>query len=152
MNRDFAEMLSALCAERVEFLIVGAFALAAHGLPRATGDIDIWVRPTPENAERTLRALSSFGAPLFDLSRDDLVRNDTVFQIGLPPARIDLMTGISGVDFEQAWRGRLDVELGDMRVAVLGLLELEKNKAAVDRPKDRADLVWIRERLGERAK
>jgi hypothetical protein len=96
VNRDFAEMLSALSAERVEYLAVGAYALAAHGLPRATGDLDIWVRATPENADGVLRALRAFGAPLRDLSRDDVVRADTVFQIGVAPGRIDLLTGRTG--------------------------------------------------------
>ncbi|MGZ7041048.1 MAG: hypothetical protein ACXVH7_04565, partial [Thermoanaerobaculia bacterium] len=91
MNRDFAEMLSALCAEGVEFLIVGAYAMAAHGYPRATGDIDIWVRPSGENAVRVMRALQQFGAPSFGLGVEDLMRADTVFQIGVPPGRIDLL-------------------------------------------------------------
>src|SRR5581483_3041517 len=108
VNRDFSDMLCALCAARVEFLIVGAYALAAHGLPRATGDLGIWVRPDPENAERVLTALRAFGAPLFDLRVDDLLRDDTVFQLGVPPARIDLMTGITGVTFDAAWRGRME--------------------------------------------
>jgi hypothetical protein len=86
MNPDFADMLSALSAAGVEFLIVGAHALAAHGVPRATGHLDIWIRPTPDNAERTLQALAAFGAPLSDLSVDDLTRPDTVFQMGLSPA------------------------------------------------------------------
>src|SRR5438105_11811131 len=103
LNPDFDEMLSVLSAEGVQFLVVGAYALAAHGLPRATGDIDIWVRPTAENAERVLQALQVFGAPLFDLQPADLVRHDTVFQLGVPPARIDILTGISGVRFEEAW-------------------------------------------------
>ena len=92
MNPDFADILSALSAAGVEFLIVGAHALAAHGVPRATGDLDIWVRPTPDNAARTLRALAAFGAPLSDLSVEDLTRTDTVFQMGLPPARIDILS------------------------------------------------------------
>jgi len=90
MNRDFAEMLSALSEAGVEFLLVGAHALAAHGVPRATGDMDIWVRPGPESAQRVMAALRSFGAPLFDLTTDDLSRDDTVLQIGHPPARIEI--------------------------------------------------------------
>src|SRR5438874_12136890 len=89
-------MLSALCAAGAEFLIVGAHALAAHGLPRATGDLDLWVRPTPANAERVLAALRSFGAPLFDLEAEDLTRPGTVFQIGMVPCRIDILTSIFG--------------------------------------------------------
>jgi hypothetical protein len=109
MNRDFAEILAALSAAGVEFLVVGAYAMAAHGVPRATGDIDIWVRPTPENADRVLSALRAFGAPLFDLTREDLLRPDVVFQIGVALSRIDILTGITGVGFEDAWRNRLTV-------------------------------------------
>jgi hypothetical protein len=90
LNRDFVEILSALCAAGAEFLIIGAHALAAHGVPRATGDLDIWVRPTAANAERVLTALRNFGAPLFDLTAADLARADTVFQIGIVPCRIDI--------------------------------------------------------------
>ncbi len=147
MNRDFAEMLAALSVAGVEFLVVGAYAMAAHGLPRATGDIDIWVRATPENAERVLRALQAYGAPLFDLTLADLVRPDTVFQIGIAPSRVDLMTGISGVGFEEAWRNRLTITLEGQLVPVIGLTELLRNKAATGRPKDQADLVWLRDRL-----
>ena len=89
MNRDFFEMLAALSAAGVEFLIVGAYAMAAYGLPRATGDIDIWVRPTRDNAERVMHAVRTFGAPLLGLTVEDLLRPDTVFQIGVAPRRID---------------------------------------------------------------
>ena len=99
LNPDFAEMLVALSAEGVEYLLVGAYAMAAHGVPRATGDIDIWVRPTPENAERVLRAPGRFGAPLFDLTAADLARKGTVFQLRVPPRRIDILTSIDGVTF-----------------------------------------------------
>jgi hypothetical protein len=104
LNRDFVEMLSALCEAGAEFLIVGAHALAVHGTPRATGDLDIWVRPAGDNAARVMSALRKFGAPLFDLSEEDLSHPGIVFQIGLPPARIGLLTQISGVQFEDAWR------------------------------------------------
>ena len=101
MNRDFAEMLSALSAAGAEFLIVGAHALAAHGTPRATGDIDIWVKATADNAARVLQALQAFGAPRGDLTADDLIQPDTVFQIGVVPSRVDILSGISGVRFEE---------------------------------------------------
>lgn len=97
MNPDFVEILSALSAARAEFLIVGAHALAAHGHPRATGDLDIWVNPTRANGQRVLQALATFGAPLGDLTLDDLTQPDTVFQIGVAPCRVDIMTGISGI-------------------------------------------------------
>jgi len=140
MNRDFVEMLSALVEAGAEFLIVGAHALAAHGAPRATGDLDIWVRAAPENAVRVLAALEKFGAPLFDLTREDLSRPGVVFQIGVPPSRIDLMTSITGVEFEQAWSERLTVPIDDIAAPVLGRKELIANKRAVGRPRDLADL------------
>lgn len=146
MNRDFVEMLAALSAAGVEFLVVGAYALAAHGLPRATGDIDIWVRPTRENAERVLRAVRNFGAPLFDLTIEDLMRSDTAFQIGVAPNRIDLLTGITAVGFEAAWPNRLTVTIDDQTVPVIGLADLIRNKAATGRPQDQADLIWLRGR------
>lgn len=139
MNRDFVEMLSALIEARVEFLIVGAHALAAHGRPRATGDIDIWVKPATANAERVLVALKAFGAPLFDLTLDDLSRPGIVFQLGLPPYRIDLLTGISGVTFEEAWPDRLISEIEHLSVAFIGRAALIKNKRAAARPKDLVD-------------
>jgi hypothetical protein len=145
MNRDFVEMLSALSAAGVEFLLVGAHALAAHGVPRATGDLDIWVRASPENGERVMAALRTFGAPLFDLTLEDLCREDTVFQIGHPPARIDILTGISGVRFEQAWTRRLAVPLGDLEVAVLGRDDFVANKRASGRAKDMTDLALLDE-------
>jgi hypothetical protein len=111
LNRDYSDILSALSAEGAEFLIVGAYAVGAHGIPRATGDIDIWVRPTPENAKRVMRALKQFGAALLDLTEDDLAAADTVFQMGVAPSRIDLMTGITGVTFEQAWPSRVTVAI-----------------------------------------
>ena len=143
MNRDFVEMLSALCAAGADFLIVGAHALAAHGVPRATGDLDIWVRPTVANADRVLEALGAFGAPLFDLTRDDLTRPDTVFQIGLPPSRIDVLSGISGVTFEDAWSRRLEITIGDLTVPVIGRDDFITNKRASGRPKDLSDLALL---------
>lgn len=149
MNPDFVEMLSALSAEGVEYLVVGAYALAAHGLPRATGDLDIWVRPTPENGERVLRALRTFGAPLLGLTRDDLLRSDTVFQIGVVPSRIDLLTGLTGVAFEEAWPSRISVTIEGLAIPVIGFEELLRNKEATGRPRDLADAAWLRSRRGK---
>ena len=140
MNRDFAEMLSALSAAGAEFLIVGAHALAAHGIPRATGDIDIWVNATADNAARVLRALQAFGAPCDDLTADDLTKPDTVFQIGVVPSRVDILSGISGVRFEDAWPRRTVVLIEGIEVAVLGREDFVTNKRASGRPKDLLDL------------
>jgi hypothetical protein len=143
LNRDYNEILSALCAEGAEFLIVGAYAVGAHGIPRATGDIDIWVRPTPENASRVMRALKRFGAALLDLTEEDLATADTVFQMGVAPSRIDVMTGISGVTFEQAWPSRVTVAIEGLTVPVIGRDDLLRNKAASARPRDLADLAAL---------
>lgn len=140
MNRDFVEMLSALSAAGVRFLIVGAHALAAHGAPRATGDLDIWVQATADNAARVLTALRQFGAPLLDLSEADLCAEDTVYQIGVPPSRIDILTGISGVAFDGAWERRMDIAIGGLRVGTIGRSDFIVNKKASGRPKDLLDL------------
>ena len=143
LNPDYRDMLSALSAAGVEYLVVGAYALAAHGLPRATGDIDFWVRPSPENADRVLDALRDFGAPLRDLTRDDLAREGTVFQIGVAPRRIDLLTSIDGVEFETAWSGRETREIDSIAVPVLSRDDLLRNKRATNRPKDVLDAEWL---------
>jgi DNA mismatch repair protein MutH len=140
MNRDFVEMLSALCEAKAEFLVIGAHALAVHGRPRATGDLDLWIRPTSENASRVWAALGKFGAPLGELKQDDLQTSDLVYQIGIPPKRIDVLTSISGVTFEDAWVHRVLTRIGDLTVPVLGKAELIRNKRAVGRPRDLLDV------------
>jgi hypothetical protein len=145
MNRDFVEMLSALIEARAEFLVVGAHALAAHGVPRATGDLDIWVRNDLENADRVLAALAAFGAPLSDLTRDDLIRPGTVFQIGVPPSRIDILTSISGVSFDEASPNHVTVNVAGFAIPVLGKNDFIANKRAVGRPKDLSDLDLLEE-------
>lgn len=140
MSRDFVEMLSALSAAGARFLIVGAHALAAHGTPRATGDLDIWIQATPENAGRVIHALKAFGAALLDLTVGDLSTPGTVFQIGLPPSRIDILTSISGVEFDAAWGRRVEVTIGDLGVGVIGRADFVANKRASARPKDLSDL------------
>lgn len=140
MNRDFAEMLLSLAAVSAEFMLVGAHARAAYGIPRATADIDIWVRATPENAPRVWRALADYGAPLHDLTLDDLTRPGVVYQIGLPPYRIDILTEISGVTFEEAWPNRIYADFGGATYPVIGREEYLRNKRAAGRPKDLSDV------------
>src|SRR6266446_4419960 len=136
MNRDFAEMLSALSAAGAEYLIVGAHALAAHGRPRATGDLDIWVRPTEENAHKVWAALARFGAPLSALKRVDLWTPGMVFQIGVEPVSIDILTAIDGVEFDDAWPRRLVLDIDGQTVQLLGRDDLIRNKRAAVRPQD----------------
>jgi hypothetical protein len=145
MNRDFAEMLSALFAARAEFLVVGAHALAAHGFPRATGDLDIWVNATPENAPRVWKALVEFGAPLEDLALEELSRPGIIFQMGQPPHRIDVITRIDGVVFADAWPNRLEATIDGRELPLLGRADLVTNKRAAGRPKDVADLATLGE-------
>lgn len=145
MNRDFVEMLSALSEAAADFIVVGAHALATLGIPRATGDLDVWVRPTPENATRVIAALTRFGAPLFDLTTEDLTKPDTVFQIGLPPARVDVLSGITGVSFDDAWPRRTRVMIEGIEVGVLSREDFIANKRAAGRPKDLLDLALLDE-------
>lgn len=132
-------MLSALNARKAEYMVVGAYALAAHGYLRSTGDIDIWVRCTVENAEKVLQALKDFGAPMFDLTLDDLSAPGVIFQIGLPPRRIDFLTSISGVDFDNCWDDRMEVEVDGLSINFLSKSWLIANKRAAGRPKDILD-------------
>ena len=143
MNRDFAEMLAGLSEAGADFMVIGAHAVAVHARPRATGDLDIWVRPTPENAQRVWAALAAFGAPLDLLTRDDLTSNDLVFQIGVEPNRIDILTSIGGVAFADAWARRTTVELWGISVPVIGREDLVASKRAAGRPQDLADLAEL---------
>lgn len=124
----------------VEFLLVGAYALAAHGYPRATGDMDVWVNPTPENAQRVYTALTVFGAPLQDVTRQDFSRRDVVFQIGVAPRR----TGISGVEFVDVLHNASQVDVGAFAIPVLSRADLIRNKEASGREKDLLDVKVLR--------
>jgi hypothetical protein len=141
-------MLSAFSAEGVEFMIVGAYALAAHGLPRATGDLDLWVGTEGENPARVRRALVRFGAPVEELSEEDLRRPGLVFQIGVAPQRIDILTSIDGVEFREAWPHRLVAELGGLRLPVISREDLIRTKRACGRPQDLADIASLESRRG----
>jgi len=145
VNEDYHDILAALVAQNARFLIVGAHALAAHGYPRSTVDIDIWIDATDDNADRVWKALAEFGAPVADLSveRQDLTRPDVVIQFGLPPNRIDVLTGLSGLSFDAAWVNRIEEVLEGVTVPVLGLADLIANKRATGRDKDRADLKGV---------
>jgi hypothetical protein len=143
MSPDFRDLLAEFNAHGVEFIVVGAYALAAHGLVRATKDLDVWVRPDPINAARVLTALSAFGAPLHDLAVEDLSRPGLIFQIGVEPVRIDVITRIDGVDFGEAWPDRVEATFGDQRVSVLARHHLIQNKKAAGRDQDLLDVKWL---------
>jgi len=148
LNPDFRDMLAALNDADAEFLIVGAYALAVHGMPRATGDIDIWIRSTAANAQRVWQALRSFGAPMSRLNINDLTTPDLVFQIGVAPRRIDILTSITGVEFDEAWTARKQVEIGGQILPILSRTHLVQNKRAAGRPKDLLDLAWLESEEG----
>jgi len=147
LNQDFRDLLAALLEAGARFLVVGAHAMAIHGVPRATGDLDVWIAPDSDDTERVWAALLRFGAPLagMGVSREDLARANQVVQIGLPPRRVDVLTSITGVGFEEAWAERVTHDLGGLAVPFLGRAALVRNKKATSRAKDLADL----EALGE---
>lgn len=140
MNPDFVDLLRAFVGADVRFLVVGAYALAIHGRPRATGDLDIWIEATPDNASAVMRALATFGAPLNDVNEQDFSRPGVVYQIGVPPGRVDILTELTGLTFEEAWSGRIRRAFGSVEVDFIGRDAFLRNKRATGRPKDLGDL------------
>ncbi len=139
LNEDYRDMLHVLSEEKVRFILVGAYALAAHGYPRATMDIDIWVMPSPDNADAVLRALSRFGAPLNNLTKEDLLKDGTIFQIGVAPRRIDIITTVTGLQFENTYQNSISVNIEGIEVRIPSIDDLILNKRATGRTKDLAD-------------
>jgi hypothetical protein len=137
---DFDEFIGFLTVHGVEFVVVGAYALAFHGAPRFTGDLDILVRPTLDNANRLLAAIEAFGFPVRDLRPDALVDRRRMLQMGVPPVQIHVMSAISGVAWDEAWSGRMEGALGRHSVQFLGREAFLRNKRAAGRPKDLADI------------
>jgi hypothetical protein len=140
MNPDFIDLLRALRDADARFLVVGAYALAHFGRPRATGDLDIWVDATPTNAPRVMRALSVFGAPLQEVTERDFSRPGLVFQVGVPPGRIDILTELTAVTFEEAWATRDRGQFGELMVDFIGRDAFIRNKRATGRAKDLGDI------------
>jgi hypothetical protein len=140
VNPDFRDLFAALNAAGARYLLVGGYAVAFHAAPRFTKDLDVWTEPTADNAARVAQALRAFGAPLQELSLADLQRAGLVFQMGVPPNRIDIVTSIDGVEFAEAWAGRTETTYDDQAVPVIGRTELVRNKRASGRPQDLLDL------------
>ena len=139
INGDFRDLYAALNDAGARYLLVGGHAVAFHGEPRFTKDLDVWIDPAPKNAEAVFRALDAFGAPLDTLRVQDLSTEGTVFQIGVPPNRIDILTSIDGVPFHDAWPARVESTYGDQPIHVIGRDHLRKNKLATARPQDLID-------------
>jgi len=146
LNKDLREFVELLNSNEVEYLVVGAFAVAYHGFPRYTADLDLLLRPTPANACRVLRALQSFGFGNVGVTAEDLQVEGKVIQLGVKPNRIDLLTGISGVTFEEAWQSRDEGELDGIPSRFIGRTALLTNKEATGRAKDKGDAEELRKR------
>ncbi|GHV25690.1 hypothetical protein AGMMS4952_04080 [Spirochaetia bacterium] len=145
LNTDYKEMLSALCAEKVKFMLVGAYALAIQGYPRATMDIDFWVAATKENAAAIIRALERFGAPVDTITAADFQTENIIFQVGVEPRRIDIITSIDGVNFEDAFLRSIVVAIDGIQVHVISKEDIIINKRASGRTKDLADVEMLEE-------
>ena len=139
MNSDFAELLNLFNANEVRYLVVGGYAVMLYAEPRYTKDLDLWIEPTADNAAKAFRALAEFGAPLSGLSPSDFAHEGFFYQLGLPPARIDILMSIDGVQFEEAWRNRKEASLGTQPAWFIGRDELIKNKRASGRHIDLHD-------------
>ncbi len=145
VNADFRDLFAALNAAGADFLIVGGYALAVHGAPRFTKGLDVWVRADDVNARHVWEALDAFGARLGDLQLADLSAPGIVFQMGVPPNRIDIITGIDGVTFDEAWDRRIASAYGGQPVMIIGLEDLIRNKEATGRPQDALDAKTLRQ-------
>jgi len=144
-STDFKELLGLFNARHVDYLIVGGYALAFHGAPRFTGDLDILVKPDPDNAQKILLALTEFGFGSLGLTSQDFIETERVVQLGVPPVRIDIITSLTGVTWPEAWAGKISSRFGDVPVYIIGRAEFVMNKRALGRKRDLADM----EALGE---
>ena len=151
-QQDLIDLLSALSAAEVRFLIVGAHAVIHHSVPRYTKDLDVWVEPTPANAPRVHRALAAFGAPLAGVSLSDFEAPGTIFQIGQPLTRVDILTSIEALTFGGCWERSVATSFGGVPIRVLGIDDLITNKRAVARPQDLLDVEWLEKAKARRAR
>ena len=145
LNKDYKEMLQILLNNKVRCLVVGAYAMGAYGYPRATGDIDIWVEASSENSEKIHQSLSEFGAPLSEVTKTTFCEEGIVFQIGVAPRRIDIITKIDGVDFNKAYSDKQKMEIEGIKIPFLSKENLIKNKESTGREKDQLDAKYLRE-------
>ena len=139
LSRDFREFIELLNANSVRYLVVGGYAVALHGYPRYTKDLDVWIEPTAQNAQNVLNALTAFGFGSLDISTGDFLEENTIIQLGYPPNRIDLMTTLSGLTFEDCYPKRVQIEVYNVQVNFIDIKNLKINKKATGRPQDLAD-------------
>lgn len=143
LNEDYKEMLQSLLNNKAKFLVVGAYAMGAYGYPRATGDFDIWIEASVENSKRVYTALEQFGAPLTEITETTFCQKDIIFQIGVAPRRVDIITYIDGINFAEAYTAREEIELDGLNVPFISKADLIKNKKATGREKDRLDATTL---------
>jgi hypothetical protein len=144
MNSDFKDLLQSLHACEVRYLVAGGYAVIHYSQPRYTKDIDLWIEPTPENAAKLMRAFRLFGIPLLDVTEEDFATPGTQFSLGVPPCAIDFLTTIPGLEFEQAWLGKVSSQEHDFPIHYLGKKDLILAKETAARPQDLADLDELR--------
>ena len=144
LNKDYKEMLQILLNNKIKFLVVGAYAMGIHGYPRATGDLDIWVEASTENSEKIYQSLSEFGAPLSEVTKSTFCEQGIIFQIGVAPRRIDIITKIDGVDFNKDYSDKQEIEVEGIIIPFLSKKNLIKNKESTGREKDKLDVKYLR--------
>ncbi len=143
LNEDYRDMLRILLGDEVRFLVVGAYAMGAYGYPRATGDIDIWVDTSPKNSKKVYASLAKFGAPLTNISEQTFTEEGIIFQIGIAPRRIDIITHIDGVRFEDAYESKEVIEVEGLHIPFISKDNLIKNKRSTGREKDKLDVDYL---------
>jgi len=144
MNSDFKDLLRIFAEEKVEFLVVGAYAVIHHTQPRYTKDLDLWINPSPENARRVSRAFHRFGVPMVEVTESDLANEGLHYAIGLPPSQIDFLTSLPGSDFKSAWKDHVEGRSDGVTIPFLGIPQLIAAKSLAGRPQDLADLDELR--------
>ena len=144
LNEDYKEMLQILLNNKVKFLVVGAYAMGAQGYPRATGDFDIWVEPSPENSKKVYNSLAEFSVPLEQINTETFTEKGIVFQIGVVPRRIDILTFIDGVKFDKAYKDKENIEIEGITIPFLSKENIIKNKKATGREKDKLDVKYLK--------
>lgn len=147
-EKDFVDFIELLNAHQVEYMIVGAHALAFHGRPRHTGDLDIWIKPSIENADKMVKVLKDFGFGSLGLTEKDFIKENNIIQLGYPPLRIDILNAISGVDFEDAYKGKIDAEVDGLQISYINIKDFIANKQASGRAKDLGDIEALRKYRG----
>jgi len=144
VSKDFKEFIELLNKNNVNYLLVGGYAVGYHSRPRYTEDIDIWIQPSLENAKKIIHVLNKFGFTGVSVSIEELIQPEKIIQLGLPPQRIDILTSIDGVNFNEAWERRIVDSFGDIPVFIISLKDLIKNKSSSGRTKDLQDIEWIK--------